>query len=211
MDLAIRGTGVIHNEIQESVVKDIFLNEWKNIADDQDFLDYINSKQPEPFTDYLTYTRNASYFTDNIPTRYAAFAYDAVVAFGLSACNSIDTNIIKGKKNPYFFSGEQQKKEFMNLEFVGASDEILFDQSGETNSRIPRNFHFEISNILGHTRADSMVEFDAEPVYDFDPKTQVWTKQDGKNFIFHDGTTGKSILFIYSFKRSYVYFIFHII
>eukprot|EP00594_Rhizosolenia_setigera_P014214 CAMPEP_0178967794 /NCGR_PEP_ID=MMETSP0789-20121207/17827_1 /TAXON_ID=3005 /ORGANISM="Rhizosolenia setigera, Strain CCMP 1694" /LENGTH=821 /DNA_ID=CAMNT_0020653513 /DNA_START=43 /DNA_END=2505 /DNA_ORIENTATION=+ len=189
MDLAIRGTGVIHNEIQESVVKDIFLNEWKNIADDQDFLDYINSKQPEPFADYLTYTRNASYFTDNIPTRYAAFAYDAVVAFGLSACNSIDTNIIKGKKNPYFFSGEQQKKEFMNLEFVGVSGEILFDQSGETNSRIPRNFHFEISNILGHTRDDSMVEFDAEPVYDFDPKTQVWTKQDGKNFIFHDGTT----------------------
>eukprot|EP00594_Rhizosolenia_setigera_P005854 CAMPEP_0178943940 /NCGR_PEP_ID=MMETSP0789-20121207/2866_1 /TAXON_ID=3005 /ORGANISM="Rhizosolenia setigera, Strain CCMP 1694" /LENGTH=855 /DNA_ID=CAMNT_0020623591 /DNA_START=17 /DNA_END=2584 /DNA_ORIENTATION=- len=193
MDKACQGTAIIHNEVQEDTSTEKFYDEWSNIGKDQDLVDYINSKQPKPFADYLTYTRNATYFTGSIPTKYAAYAYDAVIAFGLSACASINTNINKGEgeQNPYFFSGKQQKKEFTNLEFVGASGEILFDLSGKTNSRNPINFHYKISNILEHATTDdsNMVEFYAKPVFDFDPRTQVWRKQDGRTFVFYDGTT----------------------
>jgi len=192
MDKACQGTAIIHNEVQEDTSTEKFYDEWNNIGKDQDLVDYINSKQPEPFADYLTYTRNASYFTDSPPSRFAAYAYDAAIALGLSACASINTNINEGEgeQNPYFFSGKQQKKEFMSLEFDGASGEIFFDQSGKTNSRDPFSFRYMVSNINGHEYAGGeMIEFEAENVFNFDPETQVWSKQDGRDFIFYDGTT----------------------
>lgn len=198
MDKACQGTAIIHNEVQEDTSTEKFYDEWNNIGKDQDLVDYINSKQPEPFADYLAYTRNASYFTDSPPGRFAAYAYDAAIALGLSACASINTNINEGegKQNPYFFSGKQQKEEFMSLEFDGASGEIFFDQSGKTNSRDPFSFRYKVSNINGHEYASGeMVEFEAENVFDFDPETQIWSKQDGRDFIFYDGTTGEPLTY----------------
>ena len=186
---------------------DRFLNEWRQIAEENEALSYINSKVP-PWNAQAIFTngtvfefnRTSNYFMRN-PSYIAAYSYDAVVALGLGACyaqgnlslatpisTSSNASNVSTMDLNVTFTGNEHHTHALKSKFFGASGFVSFDMT-ETYSRDPNTTYFVVSNIREQKSDDEKPTFRAVPTRYANTTTNEWTSYRDREFVYPGGTT----------------------
>jgi len=173
-----------------------FLKEWMKMGDDPNFLSYVNSKQPVSATSELNadgevimhdFSRNADYFHKEPVSHIAIYSYEAIIGIGIAACEA------SRKANSSFvdndvFSGSEHHAEFLNIDFLSASGEVVIgsknpaDGSRNQDSTFSRNetsTYFVVANIL-----------ETEAQYDMSASAYKKITLQGQNHIYFDALSG---------------------
>lgn len=148
---------------------------WKNLANNQQDLDYLNTKLPSHLTNpsgaplINSDTFSAGYITATAPH------YDIVIAFGLAACNAINQTGLS-------LTGQDHYAHMLNSSFNGATGPIVFDP--DTGSRIPRSMLYDFSNAVPMLLDNGNITFVEVETHYFADK---WIAKQA--VIFNDNTT----------------------
>ena len=132
-----------------NATSDKFLEAWKN--QNEQLIAELNAKSPKPqgdeegvagniVSDASFYTAESDYFETEVPTEYASFIYDAVVAAGIGACRAF---VQDGENGQHYES-------ILQSSFTGASGNVRFknnDDGEPENSRDMTDVTFGIHNI----------------------------------------------------------------
>jgi len=161
---------------------DRYLQAWKNMSTES--IDYYNTKQPQPHGYY--YTGDHDYFTRNDPERESIFAYDAVIALGLSACSLLEK---KQTTDGEYFGGREHFDEFVATEFEGASGQVIIDP--DVTSRKPESALYVIFNAVAkQPDQDNLISYTVEPTVVHRSAGDGWqTYKEQRPFIFNNNST----------------------
>ena len=186
---------------------DRFLQEWKQIAEDDEALNYINSKVP-PWNaqaffangTVFEFNRTSEYFLRN-PGYIAAYSYDAVVALGIGACyaqgnlslatpisTSSNASSVSRMDLNSTFTGNEHHTHALLSKFLGASGFVSFNLT-ESYSRDPNTTYFVVSNIREQKGDDGKTTFRAVPTRNANTTTNEWTSYRDRAFVYPGGTT----------------------
>jgi len=184
---------------------DRFLDEWKQIANNTQFMDYLHSKIPSTgSSESINFTRTGDFFANNAPSHIASFSYDAIASLALSACLSYKEyqetkqrfrNDENGD-NMLIFSGAAHHFNMVyNTRFMGASGDVLigpdsFSRQGESTYHVISNILPVEETTTTTTNASTTVSFQGIPLTVFDTTQRKWVQYNQeREFLYADGST----------------------
>lgn len=126
---------------------DPFLKVWKSQT--ADFVKQLNAYAPIDEDGYFPlYMAIPDYFQTEVPTEFASYIYDAVMATGIAACKAQQASsqvVQEDEENLDHYDY------ILRSDFTGASGKVSFkqDDDGEyLNSRDPSGVEFGVHNII---------------------------------------------------------------
>eukprot|EP00560_Eucampia_antarctica_P008064 CAMPEP_0197825890 /NCGR_PEP_ID=MMETSP1437-20131217/2928_1 /TAXON_ID=49252 ORGANISM="Eucampia antarctica, Strain CCMP1452" /NCGR_SAMPLE_ID=MMETSP1437 /ASSEMBLY_ACC=CAM_ASM_001096 /LENGTH=529 /DNA_ID=CAMNT_0043426103 /DNA_START=64 /DNA_END=1650 /DNA_ORIENTATION=+ len=146
LEIASRGASIIKAEggVFGMPYFDRFLNVWKAI--NQNNTEYIDSTLPTYENDpTFVHTPTAELLDDSVSGSQVSFAYDAMIALGISACAGIDDET-------FHLNGRNHFNNFLNATFNGITGEVIFDHLSGT--RKPTSALFQLTNMIPRLEAD---------------------------------------------------------
>lgn len=150
---------------------DRFLAEWKAIAENPEFLQYVNSKIPP--NEFVNLERPPNVFRDTAPSHIAAFSYDAIVSLALSACQSYGEYHAENHTNGTIFSGSVHHFNMVtNTHFRGASGDVIIGPN--TFSRQAESTTHVVFNILEANSTSDTLSYQGFPLSVFDTTEHQW-------------------------------------
>jgi hypothetical protein len=185
--LATAGTGMIQADGGRKGMPgyDRFMKVWRTL--DNDDVAYFNTKQPA--TEAYHYHADKEYFKLREPERETLFAYDAVVALGLAACEAA----AEQEETKNYFDGPRHFDKFVQSSFEGASGQVRI--ASATTSRDPTSALYVIFNAVPNEPDErGMVSFTVRPSVVFEPNdassqdSAGWDDLPGSEFIFANGS-----------------------
>ena len=166
-----------------------FVQEWKQLGENKETLDYINSKQPNPPPGTnLTFGRSAEFFNKD-PNHIAIYSYDGVIGIGLAACQAAK-NANSTFVNNDIFNGAEHHAAFLDIDFLSASGKVVIGPT--TYSRNETSTYFVVANIVesGDNKDPTKISLQGKDYSYFDPLDGDWKRFDSESpFIFSDGRT----------------------
>jgi hypothetical protein len=181
--LATAGTGMIQADGGRKGMPgyDRFMKVWRTLDDDD--VAYFNTKQPA--TEAYHYHADKEYLNLREPERETLFAYDAVVALGLAACEAAEEQ----EETKNYFDGPQHFDKFVQSSFEGASGQVRI--ASATTSRDPTSALYVIFIAVPNEPDErGMVSFTVRPSVMFEPNDASsqdaagWDDLPGSEFIF---------------------------
>ncbi len=188
-----------------------FQQEWQKLGDDEEFLNYVNSKQPghsmaqspthhhdsHSDQDYRVhnFNRTREYFYREPIPHIAIYSYEAVISIGLAACEAAREAGSSYVDNDVF-SGAEHHDAFQKTNFMSASGNVTFGPT-HTSSRNETSTYFVVANILEteeskrNATGENVILQGRNHKY-FDPATGDWeTFSTTKDFVYSDGTINR--------------------
>ncbi len=184
-----------------------FQREWQKLGDDDEFLNYVNSKQPRPMIHNPShhhdshgdqnyrihnFNRTREYFYREPIPHIAIYSYEAVISIGLAACEAAREAGSSYADNDVF-SGSDHHNAFQEIHFMSASGNVTFGPT-HPSSRNETSTFFVVANILETEESErnatgvNVILQGRNHKY-FDPATGDWkTFGTTKDFLYSDGT-----------------------
>jgi Receptor family ligand binding region len=145
MDSLLRGAALFTNydPFVYNGVSDSFLSSWR--TQNASAISELNQLQPLDSAGNPYFVANETYFSNEVPTEYASFLYDAIMSIGISACHTLI-----GKTKDGTVSHINQ---VFATAFTGASGKVRFQSENNIykNSRNATDVMFGIYNIRSFT------------------------------------------------------------
>lgn len=142
---------------------------------------------------FYTPVDTSTYFQDEMPTDYASFMYDSIIATGIGACKSLSRT-----------QSDAHYQAIIDTVFQGASGEFNIYSNGqygeEPNTRDPTGVQFGVYNIRPGEVVDGLRSYKTvltsiwnssytTNAFGEDYEGGVWSNVDGTEFFYYDGTT----------------------
>lgn len=166
---------------------DSFLDEWASIGNEPEFLEFMNSKQPNMATK-PSFNQTKDYFY-RPPKHYSMYSYEAIIGMGLSACE-VMTKTNSSLEEGSIFTGKQHHDEFLGVKFSSATGMIEIAQN--TISRSTKSTYYVIVNIRESASSDGAVSFQGVRFSFFDFKENRWNDFNSSNpFVYANGSVNQ--------------------
>jgi len=172
---------------------DPFLAAWK--AQDASLIPALNAKVPTDSNGDLYFEAGDDYFSQEIPTEWSSYIYDAVMASAIAACKAYE-QASSATDDTSSTPKNLHHQSILQSEFQGASGPLKFARDGEETltSRDATDVSFGLHNLRplqadsdGMRRYESVLTHLYTTPVDADDGGR-WTLEDGQEFLFFGQT-----------------------
>lgn len=148
-------------------------------------MNYLRGLWPRPDLDIPEFVKpdDPSFLNQVVTNGFSPFAYEAAIALGLSACQSIEDT----ENEALFLNGTRHYEQFKKIEFEGISGRVALDPL--TGTRLPETTLYRVANFnpvpVDDETPDGEQQFNTVLTHVF--LNSEW--QVRADYIFNDGTT----------------------